>query len=96
MALPHKVIEMLRRIREKYPDKPADPVEDDIPPGWIRLTGKMIRKGRSRRGGWSKRQLAAIGIAWDEIREPGWVHRNTGRLIRVEEYNLFLSLRGSQ
>jgi hypothetical protein len=54
----------------------------------------MIHAGQSgASGGWNAKQLAAIGITWADASVRGWIARNAGRLVRVEEYERFLSLR---
>lgn len=55
------------------------------------LTEGMIEAGRSPRGGYSRKQLAAIGVPWPP--PSGWKADAVGRTVGWLEYRLFLALR---
>jgi len=55
------------------------------------LTDKLIDCGRSKAGGWSRPQLACLGVAWPPRR--GWKRALVGTNIQDAVYNKFLSLK---
>jgi hypothetical protein len=61
------------------------------------LTSKIVESGRSKNGGWSKKQLELIGVEWPENGSPvkGWKGRVVGRKFAVETVEQFLSLKDS-
>lgn len=57
----------------------------------MRLTHHHIERGRSRTGGYSREQLAALGVPWPP--ERGWVERAVGREVSVVAFVRFVGLR---
>ena len=57
------------------------------------LTREIIFKGQSAAGGWNRKQVEAIGIAWREL-TPGWIDRACGREVPQAAVDRFLELRG--
>lgn len=57
------------------------------------LTYEAIEAGRSKNGGWSKKQLEAIGVTWPPVH--GWLNWIVEKRVVVsdERYALFLSLK---
>lgn len=95
MSLPPEVRAILERCR-KIPTPPPEPtLVPELPSGPIPvvLTRNLIHAGKSAAGGWNKAQLAAIGIAWSELRHRGWIDRNVGRVVTADEYAEFIELR---
>lgn len=45
----------------------------------MKVTNQMIEAGKSERGGWSRKQLQALGETWPPV--PGWKKRAIGREI---------------
>ena len=74
-------------------DPDAGPDTDHDGEG-VTLTPALIHAGRSGSGGWNKRQLAAIGIDWDELQRSGWIDRAAGRVVSRAAYARFLALKG--
>jgi hypothetical protein len=60
------------------------------------LTREMIHAGKSEAGGWTKKQLALIGVNWPP--KPGWLEKLSRRGDTIERsvYEEFLSLKGSR
>lgn len=56
----------------------------------MKVTAEFIEQGKSQRGGWSKRQLAILGVQWPP--QPGWKQRAIGREITQAEAEEFLVL----
>lgn len=54
------------------------------------VTPEFIEQGKSAHGGWSKRQLAILGVQWPP--QPGWKPRAIGREIAQAEANEFLRI----
>jgi hypothetical protein len=63
---------------------------------FVRVTADLIQAGRSERGGWSKVQLAILGVSWPP--PAGWKSEVIGRVIPRTEADRFVRLRdgGSQ
>lgn len=71
-------------IVERQEERPI--ISDLIP-----VTKEMIEAGKSLRGGWSKAQLAMLGVPWPP--SSGWKSVVVGRHIKQSELERFLSLR---
>ena len=56
-----------------------------------RITDAFMERGLSKRGGWNRRQLAALGVAWPL--RSGWRKALLGRWVFREQANQFLKLR---
>ncbi len=54
------------------------------------ITEELIAAGTSERGGWSKRQLALLGVDWPPV--GGWKKSIIGRPISEEDAEEFLRL----
>lgn len=72
------------------------PTKEGMSMNDVTLTPELIHAGRSEAGGWNKAQLKAIGIEWADIRQSGWIERNSGRVVTRDQYDLFLSLVGKK
>lgn len=57
-----------------------------------RVTLELLDAGRSLNGGWSRKQLAALGVAWLLVK--GWRDSVLGRLVSEDEIRRFLAARG--
>lgn len=57
----------------------------------MKLTRELINKGESSNGGWSKKQLALLGIDWPP--EPGWPLRLEGVEIPDADYAEFVRIK---
>ena len=64
-----------------------------VPADSIIITDDLIDAGRSLKGGWNARQLAALGVAWPPNR--GWRRRLCGQVLPKAKVALFFS-RGGQ
>jgi len=62
--------------------------------GLIAITSEMIEAGMSSHGGWSRHQLACLGVTWPP--PSGWKLAAVGRLIRRSEVEKFLSLKSGE
>jgi hypothetical protein len=94
MALSTEVLTILERCRKIPVLDASDPMPiTQFDAGLVELTAELIHAGRSDAGGWNRRQLAAIGIAWKDLTR-GWISRHTGRVVTREQYDEFLELRG--
>jgi len=60
----------------------------------LQITDELIEAGKSDRGGWTKAQLAILGVPWPP--EAGWKDRVRGRLIPKSEADRFVGLRNSR
>jgi hypothetical protein len=60
----------------------------------VPITIELIEAGKSERGGWSRQQLACLGVAWPPAK--GWKEGALGRLIPAAEAERFLELKGSR
>jgi hypothetical protein len=60
----------------------------------MKLTKKQIMDGSSNNGGWSKPQLAILGVEWPP--QQGWMFGACCREITPEQYQEFLKLRGAK
>jgi hypothetical protein len=58
----------------------------------VSITDELIEAGKSKRGGWSKAQLAILGVPWPP--ESGWKQKVRGRTISQSEAERFVTLRG--
>lgn len=56
---------------------------------WV--TEELIESGMSRRGAWSREQLAILGIAWPP--SHGWKKRAVGKKLSAAEAERFVALR---
>lgn len=55
----------------------------------IVITREFIVRGRYKTSGWTKRQLAAVGVDWPP--KHGWIDRIIGREISPEKAHEFLT-----
>ena len=55
---------------------------------WVMIDRPMVLAQRSARGGWSRRQLAALGIGWPPPR--GWLSDLEGEMIDRDVWEEFL------
>ena len=60
-------------------------------PEMISVTDELIEAGKSERGGWTKAQLAILGVAWPP--ESGWKRKAIGEKIPQAEAWRFVALR---
>jgi hypothetical protein len=60
----------------------------------VTVTAELIDAGQSERGGWSKVQLALIGVAWPP--PAGWKGAAVGRRILRAEAERFVALRAGR
>ncbi len=56
------------------------------------ITAELIEAARSERGGWSKAQLALLGVSWPP--QAGWKATVIGRPISKGDADRFVKLRG--
>ena len=54
----------------------------------VLVTREFIMQGRSERGGWTKDQLALLGVTWPP--EAGWIQRVVGKEIYAEAASAFV------
>lgn len=59
----------------------------------VRVTREVLERGKSRRGGWSREQMSALGEGWPL--EGGWRTRILSRLVKQSQVERFLSLKDS-
>lgn len=64
----------------------------DVGEELVRVTAELIEAGRSERGGWSKVQLALLGVSWPPL--PGWKREVVGGSIPQADAERFVQLRG--
>jgi hypothetical protein len=57
----------------------------------VRITPELLEAGKSSRGGWSKAQLAILGVAWPPA--AGWKARVIGVSISRADADRFIQLR---
>lgn len=57
----------------------------------VPVTVKLIAAGRSTRGGWTRAQLALLGVPWPP--SPGWQNAALGRLIPRLDAERFVASR---
>jgi hypothetical protein len=60
----------------------------------VTVTAELIEAGQSERGGWSKAQLALIGVAWPP--PAGWKEIAVGRRIPRADTERFVALRAGR
>lgn len=70
------------------PSKEREPA----PPGMVRVTREFLNGGKSARGGWSRKQLALLGVPWPLVQ--GWKERVIGSLVTSDRAKKFVALRG--
>lgn len=58
----------------------------------VTITNDLIESGKSAAGGYSKAQLALLGVAWPPI--SGWKRQVIGRQITSYEATSFVAGRG--
>ena len=51
------------------------------------VTPAYIHQHKTKNGGWTKKQLAVLGIAWPP--RSGWVRRVEGKVLTAEEAKIF-------
>ena len=56
----------------------------------ITLTKRLIESGLSRNGGYSARQVEALG---EDLTHKGWKKRLIGLIVEKEDYDKFLALK---
>ena len=59
--------------------------------GYMRITSEFIEAGRSTAGGYSKKQLALIGVDWPPVK--GWKRSVIGQEISTRTGEEFIRLR---
>jgi hypothetical protein len=52
------------------------------------LTEEFLRKNSTMRGGWTKKQLAALGVSWPP--KSGWMAEMIGKEITQKQVDSFL------
>lgn len=57
------------------------------------LTRDFIDQGRSRYGGWSREQLALLGVGWPA--QKGWARKHVGKSISQHAAIRFLALKNA-
>lgn len=57
------------------------------------ITEELIESGKSERGGWTKAQLAILGVSWPP--ESGWKRKVIGAIIPQSEALRFVELRNT-
>ncbi len=73
--------------------KKADPmVEISTTNDLFQITDQLIESGRSKSGGWNRKQLSVLGIDWPPTK--GWKRRIVGKEINCEQAQKFLDLKG--
>lgn len=79
-----------------FPDTP--PSFHYLPPGEAlpgasrqRITNELLAAGESQRRGWSKAQLAAVGVEWPPLK--GWKSRIVGLEISDDNAAIFAALK---
>ena len=60
----------------------------------VTITEELLEEGLSRKGGWNKKQLQALGVK-DFLQEPGWKKRLIGAVVTEEQKNEFLRLKNA-
>jgi hypothetical protein len=58
----------------------------------VRVTSELIEAGQSDRGGWTKAQLALLGVPWPP--PSGWKAAVLGKAIPSSAADRFVQLRG--
>jgi hypothetical protein len=53
------------------------------------ITAEWIHKHKTPRGGWTRKQLQAIGVNWPP--EKGWIERCRGREISDQQRQTFMA-----
>lgn len=66
---------------------------EPAPPGMVRVTREFLNSGKSARGGWSRKQLALLGVHWPLAH--GWKERVLGTLVTAHCAEKFVALRGA-
>jgi hypothetical protein len=83
------------RIRSVVFAAPADPLPREFPkveaPEEVVITDDLIKQGMSTGGGWSRAQLALIGVEWPP--KTGWKIRVIGDRISAAAARRFLEMR---
>jgi hypothetical protein len=51
------------------------------------VTYQYIQDHKSEKGGWTKKQLSALGVDWPP--QKGWIHTVEGKLLTEEQVNTF-------
>jgi len=57
----------------------------------VKLTKEMLTSGRSKNGGWSKPQLALLGVTWPP--KKGWLLASVGMIVSQQVADEFLALK---
>ena len=57
----------------------------------VTVTGEFLARGMSDRGGWTRAQLAILGVGWPP--SPGWRIDAAGKRLTQEQADEFLALR---
>jgi ribonuclease HI len=70
--------------------KETTPTTNDF----LAITFDLIEAGKSERGGWSKRQLACLGVPWPPPKS--WKETAAGRVIQRSEAETFLKLKSNE
>jgi ribonuclease HI len=69
-------------------------LQEGQPEKRVPITTELLEAGKSEHGGWSRQQLACLGVAWPPAR--GWKEGALGRLIRQADAERFLALKAGR
>lgn len=64
---------------------------EPAPDGMVRVDERLFEAGKSRRGGWSRKQVSLLGVPWPL--KDGWKQRALGGLVTRERAREFVKLR---
>jgi hypothetical protein len=79
LSLAHEIASIVKRL-------PENQVSNTVT-----VTIGLIEKGKSLRGGWSRRQIELLGITYPPTH--GWAKRSVGNKITASEAEEFLALK---
>jgi len=60
----------------------------------VEITAQLIEEGRSPAGGWSKAQLALLGVEWPPVK--GWKEAAIGKAVLEGSASAFVKMKGLQ
>ncbi len=79
----------IEREVEDVKDTPSDDNKNDEE--YVPLTMEIIERGRTPNGGFTKSQLAAIGVSWPP--EKDWIEHNIGKMVTYSQIEQFYQIR---